>query len=156
VASLWALALLVLALAGWAGVRDMQRWRALSDERDKTAGLQSRLDMARAEQAAHAASAAEPPAFALDARRWMALATVDSGGVLRSLESADVAGAKVLSLDIDSEGRRVDLVLDVASADVAAAYLRALNEGTDRPVWVLSRLQTEGAIESALIHGQIP
>jgi hypothetical protein len=156
VASLWVLALLVLALAGWAGLRDRQTWRVLSDEREKTAALQSQLDVARVAQAAQAASAAEAPAFALDAKRALALAMFDSGGVLRSVESAQVAGAKVVSLDIDGESRRVDLEVEVASADVAAAYLQALNAGADRTVWVLSRLQAQGGTESALIHGQIP
>jgi hypothetical protein len=156
IASIWALALLVLALAGWAGLRDRQTWRVLFDEREKTAMLHSQLDVARVAQEAHAASAAELPGFALDAKRWMALAMFDSSDVLRSVESAQVAGAKVVLLDIDGESRRVELEVEVASADVAAAYLQALNAGVDRPVWVLSRLQAQGGTESALIRGQIP
>ncbi len=154
--SLWLLASLVLVLAAWAGLRDTQGWFALSEGKAKTAALQARLDQALVAQAAQAASAAVPPPFAVDAKRWMALSTFDSGGVLRSIESAQVAGAKVVSLEIDAEGRRVELEVEVASADVATAYLQSLNAGMDHPVWVLSRVQAQGGTESALILGQIP
>ena len=155
-AALWVLALLTLAVAGWVGAKDVRGWLALSDDKAATATLQSRLDRAIAVRAALAASAAAPPSYAIDARRWMALSTFDTAGVLRSVESAQIAGAKVVALDIDAPGRSVELEVEVASAEVATAYLQALNAGIDHPVWVISRLQAQAGIESALILGQIP
>ncbi len=128
----------------------------LSSARDKTTELHTQLDSLRASQVSQAASALQPPSYAVDARHRMAVSSFESGGVLRSVESAQVSGAKVTSLEIDAESRHVDLELEVTSADVAAAYLRALNAGLDRPQWTLSRLQVQGGVESALIHGQVP
>ena len=118
--------------------------------------MQIQLDSMRASQASQAASASQPPPYAVDARRRMAMSSFDSAGVLRSIESAQVSGARVTSLEIDVESRQVELELEVTSADVAAAYLRALNGGLDKPQWTLSRLQVQGGVESALIHGQVP
>lgn len=150
------LATAVLALAAWATAHDVAAWNVLYEARLKTAALQAGLDRARAVTAARGASAAVPPTFAVDARRWMALSSFDSGGVLRSVESAQVAGAKLVSLEIDARDRRVQLEVEVTSADVATAYLQALNAGSDRPLWALTRLQAQAGIESALIVGQMP
>lgn len=155
VIALWGLAVAVLALAAWAGTRDVREWRALSAERVKTAEFSGQLDAARAAQEARAASAARPPSFALDARHWMKLSAFDGGGVLRSIESAQVTGAKVVSIEIDGDSRHVELEVEVTGADVASSYLQALNAGTEHPAWVLSRLQVQGGTEVALIHGQI-
>ena len=155
VVALWGVAVAVLALATWVGVQDLRKWRALSTERVKTAELDAQLDAARTVQAAQAASAAQPPSFALDARHWMKLSAFDGSGVLRSIESAQVAGAKVVSIGIDGDSQRVELEVEVTGAAVASSYLQALNAGTERPAWVLSRLQIQGGAEVALIHGQI-
>ncbi len=153
---LWATAVTLLVLAGIVAAGDVRRWNVLSSARDKTAELQSQLDTLRASQASQAASASQPPSYAVDARHRMAVSSFDSAGVLRSVESAQVSGAKVTSLEIDAETRHVELELEVTSADVAAAYLRALNAGLDKPQWTLSRLQVQGGVESALLHGQVP
>ena len=155
-AILWATAVTLFALAGFVASADVRRWQALSADRDKTAGLNAQLDSLRASQASLAASASQPPTYAVDARHRMALSSFDSAGVLRSLESAQVPGAKVTSLEIDAESRHVQIELEVTSADVAAAYLLALNAGLDQPQWTLSRLQMVGSVESALIDGQVP
>ena len=44
VVALWGLTAAVLALATWAGARDLREWRALSAERVKTAELGAQLD----------------------------------------------------------------------------------------------------------------
>ena len=155
VVALWVLAAALFALAAWAGARDLHEWRALSAERVKTAELGRQLGAARAMQSAQAASAANPPSFALDARHWMKVSAFDGSGVLRSIESAQVGGAKVVSIQIDSDSHRVELEVEVTGADVASSYLQALNAGTERPAWTLSRLQIQGGSEVALIHGQI-
>ncbi len=152
---LWALSAAVLALAAWSGARDLKEWRVLSVERVKTTKLAEQLDAARAMQSAQAASAVKPPSFALDARHWMKLSAFDGAGVLRSIESAQVAGAKVVSIQIDGDSQRVELEVEVTGADVASSYLQALNAGTEHPAWALSRLQIQGGTEVALIHGQI-
>lgn len=154
--ALWAVAAALLVLTGFVAAADVRRWQALASARDNTAGLRTRFDAQRASQASRAASASQPPPFADDARRRIATSSFDAAGVLRSLESAQVAGAKVTSLDIDAESRQVELELEVTSADVAAAYLSALNAGLDTSQWTLSRLQVQGGTETALIHGQVP
>ena len=154
--TLWAVAGALLILAGVISAGDFQGWETLLRARSTTLALQSDLDTLRASQASRAASAAEPSAFATDARHRMRMSSFDVAGVLRRIESAQVPGARLANLDIDAEGRRVDLELEVPGADVAARYLRALNVGLDQPIWVLSRLQVQGGVESALIHGEIP
>lgn len=155
VIALWSLALCILALAVWAGPRDWREWRSLCAERLRTAELGNQLDTARALQATQAASAAKPLPFAIDARRWMTLSAFDGGSVLRSIESAQVNGARVVSIEMDGDSRHVQLEVEVTGADVASSYLQALNAGIDRPAWVLSRLQIQGGTEVALIDGQI-
>ena len=85
----------------------------------------------------------------------MALASVDGAGVLRTVESAQVAGAKLINIDVNVEARQAELEVEVTSAQVAATYLQALNAGLDQPAWELVRLQTQSTSESALIRGQI-
>lgn len=155
-AILWATAATLLVLAGFVATGDLRQWQVLSAERDKTADLHAQLDAQRAAQAMQAASASQPPTYAVDARHRMALSSFDTAGVLRSVESAQIQGAKVTSLEVDAESRHVQLELEVTSADVAAAYLLALNAGLDKPQWTLSRLQMLGGVESALISGQVP
>lgn len=152
---LWMGAVALLAAAGWMTWRDARDWQVLSAQRAATHALQARLDEASAKRAAFAASAVEPPPFAADARRWLALAKVDGVGVLRTVESAQLAGAKLIAVDVNSERAQAELEVEVASAEVAAAYLAALNAGDDTPAWTLIRLQTQGAIETALIRGQL-
>ena len=152
---LWALSMAVLAAAAWAGVRDFKEWRTLSAARVQTAKLGEQLRAARVVQSAQAASAAKPPAFSLNARHWMRMLAFDGSGVLRSIETVQVAGAKVVSIEIDSDGQRVELEVEVTGADVASSYLQALNAGTKRPAWALSRLQIQGGTELALIHGRM-
>lgn len=146
---------MVFAAAALGAARDLQALRGLSARTARTEALQRQLDAARATTAERAASAAEPPPFAADARRWMALARIDSPGVLRAIDSARVVGAKVIAIDVDAESRRVDLEVEVASAEVAASYLQALNAGEGRPMWALGRLQAQGPVEAALFHGQL-
>ena len=153
-ALLWGGAAAAFVLVGYLVSVDLRRWDALSSARSGTAALQSQFDLLRASRAAEAASATQVPPYAVDARRRLTTMAFDTGGVLRSLESARIPGAKVTNLDIDAEGGHVELELEVTSADVAAAYLQALNAGLDRPRWELARLQTQGGTETALIHGQ--
>jgi hypothetical protein len=152
---LWVVAVAVFALAGEIGARDFRAWQALSLARVKTAELEARLDTESAAQAAQAVHATRPPSFAPDARHWMKLSAFDAGRVLRSVESAQVAGAKLVSIEIDGDSQRVELEVEVTGADVASSYLQALNAGIERPAWALSRLQIQGGTELALIHGQI-
>jgi hypothetical protein len=155
VMALWTAAALLAALTAWEGVHDLREAKALSAKRAETAELGARLDSAHARQAGHAASAAEPPPFANDATHWLRLSRVDVGGVFRSVESAQVAGARLVSIEIDGEGRRAELEVEVTGADVASAYLDALNAGLARPAWALTRLQAQGGTETALIHEQL-
>jgi len=156
VASLWLAVALILALAAGMGLRDLQLGRRLQEARSQTHSIMARMDDVRAEQSARAASAAQPPAFSADARRLMALSTFDAAGVLRSVEAVQMQGAKLARLDLDATTRHVEIELDVANADVATAYVQALNAGLDRPLWTLSRFQAQGASLSALIRCELP
>ncbi len=155
VRAVWSVGVLMAVAACWVGWGDLRRWQVLVAQQAVTEALQAQADTARAARAAQAASAAELPSFAVDARRWLALAKLDSTGVLRTVESARVAGAKLIALDVNADARRAELEVEVTSAEVATAYLQALNAGTDQPAWTLVRLQTQGAVESALITGQL-
>lgn len=156
VVTLWTLVACMLVGAAFLAAVDAREWRALAHRRDDVAALHAQLDSTRAQQASRAASAVESPAYAIDARRLKNLATADVAGVLRSIESARVPGARVLALDVDAEGRRIELQLDVTSADVAASYVQALNAGLDPRTWSLVRLQIQGSSQTAVIHGQLP
>ena len=152
---LWGAAVLLGTASSCIGARDWQQWQSLSAKSARVDALLAQLASARAATAAQAASAAEPPPFAADAKRWMTLAALDGTGVLRAVESARVVGAKMITIDVNAESRRVELEVEVTSAEVAAAYLEALNAGEDSPQWTLARLQTQGGIESVLIRGQL-
>ena len=156
VGMLWALVAFALGAAVWVGARDVRDWAGLSEVHQRTQALDTELQRARAAQSAQLASASAQPAFALDARRLMMLSTFDSAGVLRSVESAQVAGAKLTSLQLDVGERRVNLEVEVDTADTATAYLRALNAGSDRPAWTLSRIQAQGGAASAQITRLVP
>ena len=155
VSVLWALVAAGVVCAIWLGTAQARQWIYLSQARDDVAALRERTASAAAARASFAASAAEPPAYAADARHWSKLGTVGVDGVLRSIEAAQVVGAKLISLDVDGDTQRVELQLDVTGADVASAYVQALNAGLVTPLWTLARLQTQGTTQTAIIHGQI-
>lgn len=150
----WGAAALLGLGVVWAVHDDVQQWHALSAARDRGVELERRWGERRAGQAALAASAAALPTFAPDAARRLADGSFDTLGVLRSIESARVPGARVTGLEVDAAGRRAEILLEVANAEVASAYLQALNAGLDRPTWMLSRLQVSGGTETALIVGR--
>jgi hypothetical protein len=155
-AALWILSAVLAGIVAWQSVRQHEAWRALAEQRARTDRLQRRLDVRRALLAAQAASAALPAAFSADARRLMSMSSADIGGVLRSVESARVPDAKVLRLDIDAAGRKVDLELEVLSADAATAYLDTLGTGAEGYTWSLVRVQSQAGSQSALIRGRLP
>ena len=152
----WVLVACGLAGSVALGTVDARQWQALSRERAQLDAARGRLEAVSAVRAAQAASAAEPPAYAVDARRWMKLGALDAGAVLRTLESAQVPGVKVSSVDIDGEARRVELQLEVSGADVVATYVQALNAGLDAPVWMLARVQSQANLQTAVVHAQLP
>ena len=152
---LWTIVALVVAICGWTGSRDQRAWQRLTEIRATTQLSEQQLGAGRAAQAALAASATEAVPFAMDARRLMALSSVDVAGVLRSLETAQLPGAKVSQIDVDTATRGIELTLEVASADMATSYLQALNADDDRPAWSLVRVQSQGGTIAAFIHGEV-
>jgi len=154
--SLWAVAAVAAAGAAWQGAHAGVAWQHLDAERAATRALSQQVRLKHAAAVAHAASAAARAPYAVDARRLMALASFDAAGVLRSIESVQLPGAKVSGLDIDADARRAEIQLDVTSADVAAAYVQGLNAGNDHPAWVLVRVQSQGAAQMASIRAQLP
>jgi hypothetical protein len=155
VAVLWTVVALLVAICGWTGSRDLRALQRLTETRDATQLSEQQLGAGRAAQAALAASANEAVPFAMDARRLMALSSVDVAGVLRSIETAQLSGAKVSQIDVDTATRNIELTLEVTSADVATSYLQALNAGDDRPAWSLVRVQSQGGTIAASIHGEV-
>jgi hypothetical protein len=150
----WGVAALLGIGVGLVAFSDVRQWQALSAARNDGLALQRQLDERQAQRAALSASAAALPTFAPDAARRLATASFDTPGVLRSIESARVPGVRVIAVEVDADGRRAEIQLDVANADVASAYLQALNAGLDTPTWTLSRLQVSGNTETALIVGR--
>jgi hypothetical protein len=151
----YAAAVTLLAASAWQGVLAERGYRALLDQRARTAELQSSLgaELVRLNVQQAPASA---PSYERDARSIARMSSFDVGGVLRSVESAQVAGAKVINLDVDASTRTAALTLDVASASTATAYVEALNAGDDRPKWTLARLQTQGTGDSAEVRAVYP
>ena len=156
VVSLWLIAAVAASGAAWQGTLAAVAWRHLDDEKAKTQILSQQIELARATFAARAASAAAPGPLAADAKHMIALASFDAEGILRSIESVQVQGAKVSQLDIDTDSRRVEIQLDITSADVATTYVQDLNAGNDHPIWVLSRVQSQGTAQSASIRARMP
>ena len=151
----WVCAGLAAVACALSGIRYSHAWEASASARDQTGRLARQIDALHAARSALAASAAEPAPFAADAARLTDWSSVDAAGVLRSIETAQVAGAKVAEIDIDASTRTAELRLDVTSADMATAYLAALNAGDARSAWTLVRVQSQGAAFEALIRGEI-
>jgi hypothetical protein len=156
VLSLWVIAVVAASGAAWQGVRAGEAWQHLEDERASTRALSQKVQLSRVAFAARAASAVATAPFAADAKHLMALASFDAAGVMRSIESVQMQGAKVSQLDIDTDARRVEIQLDITSADVASTYVQDLNAGDYHPIWVLSRVQSQGSAQSATIRAQVP
>lgn len=152
--ALYFVALCMLGLALWQGVIAWRSGQRLVSERAATAATSRQLQAARA----RLASAARPsaPAYARDARTIARAAAFDVGAVLRAIESAQIVGAKVASIAIDSRRRSADLVVDVAGPEVASTYVQALDAGDPHPAWTLVRLQTQGPKSSAEIQATFP
>ena len=153
--TLWAMAALVAVACAWVGVQDLRAFGEVVRAKTATQRLAQQLEARRAAQAALASSAAGPAPFATDAGRLMAWSAVDVAGVLGSIEAAQVTGVKVSQVDVDGPARKVELTLDVVSAQVASAYVQALNAGDEHPAWTLSRVQSQGGAGSALVRGEI-
>jgi hypothetical protein len=152
IASAWGLAALLLAAGIWHGWIAANAWHRLDVQTSRTADMAAQVTHARAESVARAASASASASFAADARHWMQMSQFDVAGVLRAVEAVQLSGAKVSGLDIDAQAGRADIELEIGSTDVATAYVRALNDGLDRPAWLLVRVQTQGGLQTALIR----
>ena len=151
----YASAVVLVAVSAWQGVWAEQGYRTLIDQRARTAELQSDLGVELARLNVQEAPASAP-GYERDARSIARMSSFDVGGVLRSVESAQVVGAKVVNLDIDASTRTAVLSLDVVSASTATAYVEALNAGDDHPKWTLARLQTQGTGDSAEVRAVYP
>ncbi|MET0383536.1 MAG: hypothetical protein ABW032_08950 [Burkholderiaceae bacterium] len=150
-----ALGVVIGLVSCWQGELAWRAWHRLAESRERTLILQTALDAAvgRLRRAEASASA---PAYARDALAIARTSSFDVGGALRSVEAAQMAGAKTVSIDIDAESRTVSIDLEVAHADMATAYVEALNAGDDRRPWTLSRLQAQGGGALAAIRGEFP
>jgi hypothetical protein len=145
----------ILATALWQGILAWRGYEHLRAEHVQTASMRQRMEVAFARLAPPAAPASAPP-YERDAREIARSASFDVGGVLRAIESAQVVGAKVASIDIDTQARSVGIALDVASPDVATAYAQALNGDDPHPFWVLARLQSQAGGNTAEIRAIFP
>jgi hypothetical protein len=83
------------------------------------------------------------PAYSKDALELSKLASFDTGSVLRALESVQVAGVNLTSLEVLATPGTVRAELEVADPAALLQYLEQLNEGTDAASrWHLLRSQS--------------
>ena len=121
-------------------------WQTYQKLRDVESQLQA-AQHRKAELDARAKSAGElkpPPPYLQDAARIARIASFDVGKVLTALESVQVPGARLQSIDINAVDRAARIELDVPDAALSLRYLEALN-ADDAGRWQLAQLRTAGS-----------
>lgn len=92
-------------------------------------------------------SVAQPdPAYARDAAAVLQMAEYDVAQVLTTLETVQVAGVRVLALEIASSERSASVELEFQDPDTLHEYLEQLNAGLEAAQrWQLRRTQVQSA-----------
>jgi hypothetical protein len=140
---LWVVATLAFgALAlhqGWQAWALQERVTALRGEADALATEQvERSTQARRETAGRVRV---EPAYARDAAAIAKIARFPLDRVLVSLESAQVQGVKVTSLELSAVEATARAELEFADHAALLNYLEAINAGEPQPRWALMRAQ---------------
>lgn len=81
-----------------------------------------------------------PPPYLQDADRLARIASFDVGKVLAALESVQVPGARLQSIDINAVDRSARIEIDVPDTALSLQYLEALN-ADDHGRWQLVQLR---------------
>jgi hypothetical protein len=140
----------VAAQQGWDAWRLTSKLHAAQVEH---AGLKARLDhAARARREAEAALRAEP-AYAKDLAAIAKMASFPLDRVLASVESAQVVGARLTSIEVSAVEGVATAELEFSDQQALGAYLDAVNAGESEPRWrlVQARAGTQGAPGTASI-----
>jgi hypothetical protein len=151
---LWYLASAILA-----GVAVQQGWTAWQLSRQASAAevkvseLRLKIErVERAHQRAHAEQAIEPP-YAKDAAAIAKVAAFPVEQVFASIESAQVSGVRLTSLDVSATGGTARVELEFSDSAALSNYLAAINAGEEQPRWrlVQARMGLSGTPSTATI-----
>jgi hypothetical protein len=140
---LWAVA--TLAFGALALHQGWQAWAL----QERVAALRSQADALATEQAERSAQARREtagrvrvePAYARDAAAVAKIAGFPLDRVLVSLESAQVLGVKLTSLEVSAVESTARAELEFADHTALLNYLEAINAGEPQPRWALLQAQ---------------
>ena len=155
VAAGWWLALSA-ALLALAISQSLQAWEAMQATRAtraQIAELSARLERQRQAQEAAIARARIVPPYAQDAAAFAKMAAFPLNRVLRSLETVQIAGVRITSIDIDAAEGTVRVEIEQSSGEALMRYLSDLNAGEEKSRWQL--VQMRSATGSALGTAQL-
>ena len=148
--TIWLCAAVAFIALAWAGVQSVRWWQL--DQQLQALRARDLATQALIEANRHAASHPEPkaePAYAESARQALALASFDMGAVLAALESAQIAGVHVSSMELSADTRTARVELELQSAELVTPYVEALNAGDPQPHWSLAALSNTAASGAA-------
>lgn len=146
------IAAVVAGVALWQGVerREAAMSRLASAEAES-----SRLQSAIRARSAQA-STQTPPRYARDAVALMRTAGFPMQSVLRSIETVNVEGVRVMGLDAGAARGTAELTLEFDDDRLLMQYLEALNAGEGIETWSLVRADLTGAKKTAVLRMAAP
>lgn len=138
----WVVLILMLgaftAYQGWHAWTQQAHVRALQQER---ASLAQQLDLANQAHRDASARLSIRPAYATDAAAVAKTAGFPLDRVLSSIESVQVPGVKVTSLEISASEGTVHAELEFADHTALLGYLEEINAGEPTRRWMLLQAQ---------------
>jgi hypothetical protein len=151
----WAcIALAALAVAGIQADKAIDLRALFQAEASRANELAAQLAAAR--QAVLPIKIAAPPPYAADARALANLASFDWGRVLTAVESVQMAGVRVLAIEISASEQQAKVELELSDAGALPKYLEAINAGEPKARWTLvqTQLGASGSTTSATIQSR--
>lgn len=145
--TVWVIA--CLSLSGYWGYRAWQeREAAQALDRQNLELAQEISRLTEHAETARTAHSGKPPAYLEDALTLAKTAAFPLQQVLRALETTQVTGVKVTSIDIHPDRGTADVVLEFTDHKALFAYLELINQGEPAPRWLL-RQATAGMVSAA-------
>lgn len=140
----WPWVLLLMVLGSFAAHQGLRAWgqqpQVLALQRER-ASLMQQLDRAGQVRRDAVARSSVIPVYASDAAAVAKVAAFPLDRVLLSLESAQVQGVKVTSLEISATDSTARAELEFADHAALLGYLEAVNAGEPTPRWALLQAQ---------------
>jgi hypothetical protein len=138
----------VLVSAGCAAVACWQAWcdwqKLLQAQREQQV-VQAQLVQRAQARLARELRLAQPKPYAKDAAELVRLASFPTDKVLRALETTQIEGVKVTSIDINPESATARVALEFTDQAQLMQYLEKVNAGEEKPRWILEQAKMQSS-----------